>query len=179
MNKKYSFIELIVWIIIFCIAVGAVRIWRYEQHSKVKSYQIFLSDADGLMVGSPVKYSGVQIGYIDTLKIVSNQVYARFRITQDDFSIPAGSIASVEFSGLGGSKSLELYPPTEQSIASKNLIFVDRPKRTHEALSLLKDMYTKIDSILLRAGTFAQETEPVRENFNKMITERKNGKPKH
>jgi ABC-type transporter Mla subunit MlaD len=177
MIKKFSLIEFIVWIIIFCIAVGAVRIWRYERYRETRTYQIFLQDADGLMTGSPVKYSGVQVGYIDTLKILSNEVYIRFRITDKNFSVPEGSIATVEFSGLGGSKSLELYPPTEQSLASKNIIYVKNPKRINEGFGLLDEMYKKVDSITTRVSFFANDMK----NTEKLeiIKENKNGKSKH
>lgn len=79
----------------------------------------FLCDVDGLIVGSPVKFMGVQVGYIEKVKIVSNEVYLKIVITAKDVELPKGSIATVEFNGMGGSKSLEIYPPTDESIAEK------------------------------------------------------------
>jgi hypothetical protein len=158
---KYVWIELAVWLLVLCAAIVGVRLYKYHKHKQIASYQIFLQDADGLIVGSPVKFMGVQIGYIDMLRIVSNDVYVRFLITDKDVSLPSGAIAAVEFSGLGGSKSLEIYPPTAQSIASDKLIYIDRPKRLHDALELLNDMYTKIDSIVGRLSYFINETDVV------------------
>ncbi|MDR1168270.1 MAG: MlaD family protein [Heliobacteriaceae bacterium] len=157
--RVYILIEFAVWFLILCLAVGGIKLYRYNQYKEFYSYQIFLQDADGLIVGSPVKFMGVQIGYIDMLKIVSNDVYARFRITDKNFALPDGVIATVEFSGMGGSKSLEIYPPTEQSLNSDRVIYVGRPKRLHDALGLLNDMYTKIGSITGRLSYFINETD--------------------
>mgnify|MGYP002626536340 CR=1 FL=1 len=117
-----------------------------------------MPDVDGLIVGSPVKFLGVPVGYISKVKIVSNEVYLKFVITDEDFVLPKGAIATVEFNGMGGSKSLEIYPPTKESIASGKIIAVNNPVRLNDAMSLLGVMYNKIDSIIQRASVFANET---------------------
>ncbi len=118
-----------------------------------------MPDVDGVIVGSPVKFMGVQVGYIDKIKIVSNEVYLKVVITEKDVTLPKGSVATVEFSGMGGSKSLEIYPPTEESLASKKIIAVQSPKRLHDSLGLLNDMFDKIGSIMSRMSFFANEAD--------------------
>lgn len=117
-----------------------------------------MPDVDGIVVGSPVKFMGVQVGYIDKVKIVSNDVYLKLVITEDGMELPKGSVATVEFNGMGGSKSLEIYPPTQESLASKKIIVVQNPKRLHDSLGLLNDMFDKIGSISSRLSFFAKET---------------------
>ena len=117
-----------------------------------------MPDVDGLIVGSPVKFMGVQIGYIDKIKIVSNDVYLKIVVTDKDIELPKGSIATVEFNGMGGSKSLEVYPPTKESLAMNKLIVVQNPKRLHDSLGLLNDMFDKIGSISTKLSFFARET---------------------
>lgn len=63
-----------------------------------------MPDVDGMIVGSPVKFMGVQVGYIQKVHIVSNNVYVKFVVTEKDTYIPEGAIATVEFNGLGGIK---------------------------------------------------------------------------
>ncbi len=64
-----------------------------------------------------------------------------FIITDTEVKIPYGATATVEFSGLGGSKSLELYPPTKQTKNSSMFIVPQPPKRIHDSLGLLNDMF--------------------------------------
>ncbi len=117
-----------------------------------------MPDVDGIIVGSPVKFMGVQVGYVDKVKIVSSEVYLKIVITDKDVVLPKGSIATVEFNGMGGSKSLEIYPPTEESIASKKLIAIQPPKRLHDSLTLLNEMFDKINSITNKMSFFVNET---------------------
>ena len=140
---KYIFIEFGIWFLILCIAVGAFRIYHYNKEKELVTYQIFMPDVDGLIAGSPVKFMGVQVGYIEKVKIVANDVYLKIVITNKDVELPKGSLATVEFNGMGGSKSLEVYPPTKESLASNKLIVVQNPKRLHDSLGLLNDMFDK------------------------------------
>ena len=156
--RKYIWFEFIIWLIILCFIVIGVRIHRYKDTKKLVTYQIFLPDVDGLIKGSPVKLMGVQIGYIDKIKIVANEVYLKLVITDKNTVLPKGAVATVEFNGMGGSKSLEIYPPTSQSIASGKIIAVQNPVRLNDSLALLGDMYNKLDSIILRMSFFAKET---------------------
>lgn len=156
---KYIRIEFIIWFVILCLVVAGVRIHRHNKAKELITYQLFMPDVDGIIIGSPVKFMGVQVGYVDKIKIVSNDVYLKIVITAKDVTLPKGSIATVEFNGMGGSKSLEVYPPTEESLASKKLIAVRSPKRLHDSLSLLNEMFDKIDSIMGRMSFFANEAD--------------------
>ena len=155
---KYTWLEFGVWFLILCAAVAAIRVHHYHKQKELVTYQIFMPDVDGLIVGSPVKFMGVQVGYIDKVKIVSNDVYLKLVITKEGLELPKGSIATVEFNGMGGSKSLEVYPPTPESLASNKIIVVQDPKRLHDSLGLLNDMFDKIGSISSRLSFFAKET---------------------
>lgn len=160
----YVWIEFAVWFFILCFIVAGVRIYRYHKAKELNTYQIFLSDVDGLIVGSPVKFMGVQIGYIDKVKIISDDVYLKIVITDKEVEIPKGAIATVEFSGMGGSKSLEVYPPTEESLASQKLIVVQSPKRLHDSLGMLSEMFDKIGSITNKLSYFATQTSDAAKN---------------
>jgi len=167
--RKFIWLELAIWLLVLMIAVFAIRHHRITNIKSQSSYQIFLPDVDGLIVGSPVKFMGVEIGYIDKVRIVGNDVYVKFLITEKNIKLPKGVVATVEFYGLGGSKSLELYPPTEDSISSKKLVAVQAPKRLGDALVLLSLMFEKIDSITQRASFFATETESIHPESDKAL----------
>ena len=156
--RKYFWLEFLIWFFIFCLCLVGIKLYRHNEAKKMVSYQIFLPDAAGLIVGSPVKFLGVQVGYVDKIKILRSEVYIKFVITEEDLKLPKGAIATVEFSGMGGSKSLEIYSPTPESIASGKIILTTTPVRLSDALSLLNDMFGKINSIIVRTSVFAKET---------------------
>lgn len=112
MNKKKIFlVECFLYAFIF--AMIALLIFFLFKIFEVKktSYDIVFRDVDGLSVGSPVKMSGLKIGYVDKITIVDDSVHVSFSVNQKDVFIPQGAHAVVEFYGLGGSKSLEIIPP--------------------------------------------------------------------
>ena len=110
-----------------------------------------MSDADGLIVGSPVKFLGIQIGDIRQIKIISSEVYVEFVVTRKDLVLPVGSIATVEFSGLGGSKALEIYPPTDKYPTDK-IIAVKEPTRLNKVMGLFNEIFRDLDSIFTTVG---------------------------
>ncbi len=154
--RLYAWLEFLVWFVILCLGIAGFRYYRYKEFRELPSYQIFMPDVDGMIVGSPVKYMGVQVGYITNIKILTNNVYVRFVINDKDLKLPKGVIATVEFNGLGGSKSLELYPPDENE-HTERLIVINTPKRLHDSIGLLNDMFGKIDSIATKLSHFANE----------------------
>ena len=85
---------------------------------------------------------------------VNNRV--KFILTNPDVYIPQGTAVTVEFSGMAGSKSLELYMPQEGQYVDKSspIITVNSPKRLHDAFALLNNMFKKLDSIIYTTSSF-------------------------
>ena len=154
--RVYAWCEFVVWIILISVTVLGVRYYHYKTHKQTKNYQIFIEDADGLIVGSPVRFCGTQIGYVKKIQIVSTEVYVNFVITQKDLTLPTGSIATVEAYGLGGSKSLEIYPP-DKTVKTDKLIVSKEPMRLGKAFSLFKSMFKELDSIISTVGHASSE----------------------
>lgn len=152
--RSYTWIEFLIWFLIIGLFIVGYKVYRHEQIKKMPSYQIFMPDVDGMIVGSPVRYMGVQVGYIKKIKLLSNSAYVRFVITDKNLKLPKGVTATVEFNGLGGSKSLEIYPPKEKI---EQLIVVESPRRLSDVIGLLADMFSKIDSITVRGAYFAKK----------------------
>ena len=152
--RLYFLFELLVWLLVIILGVSVIRYHTIKKQQNFKSYQVFLQDVDGLIVGSPVRMMGVPIGYITVIKVVQDHIYVKFVITEENFTLPKGIIATVEFNGMGGSKSLELYPPDEVSKASGNLIAIKPTNRLGAAIGLLDDMFEKLGSIMVRCEVF-------------------------
>lgn len=129
MNKRlvwYS--EIFCWaVFIMAIILGFTYSFATSEH-KNHSYYMFFQDVDGLSKGSPVRMMGYQIGYVKDVKVFKDNIFVSFLVTERNVFIPTGSTARVEFYGLGGSKSLEIEPPSE---AQKNgeIIITKNPYR--------------------------------------------------
>lgn len=122
-------------------------------------YTIFMNDVDGLIVGSPVRMMGIEVGHITKIKPTNEEIYVKFIITDKTVLIPQGTVATVEFNGMAGSKSLELYLPDKNTYIDKNIpiLTVNPPKRLHDAAGLLNDMFEKLGSIIYTSSSFSKK----------------------
>lgn len=118
-----------------------------------------MPDVDGLIVGSPVRTMGVEVGYITKIKPTNNEVFVKFLITDKDITIPQGTKATVEFNGMAASKSLELYVPDENTYIDSTvpILTVEQPKRLHDAFGLLNEMFKKLGSIIYTTSSFGKK----------------------
>lgn len=157
--KRHLFwiVELFIWLLVLFLVSGIIMFAKYNVKKNFNTYQIFLPDVDGLIVGAPVRVMGIHVGYVNQIDIVGSDVYVKFIITQQDVKIPRKTIATVEFSGLGGSKSLELYPPTEKGVITDKLLIAQSPKRIHDSLGLLSDMFDKVINITYDVSNFMDQ----------------------
>ncbi len=165
MNKrldinKILLVEAFIWFCILCVVVFSIRAYNIKQHRAQKQYQIFISDVDGLIIGSPVKYMGVQVGYVSYAKLLGNEVYVKFVLTEPNVSLPKGAVANVEFNGMGGTKSLELYPPTEQDLKTEKIINIKDTFRLAHSVDLLDNMFSKLALIGGKFNYFMKQMMP-------------------
>lgn len=166
-KSKLRKIELMVWIIILiiCSTVGMILYIRHEK--SFETHSIYMPDVDGLIVGSPVHFMGIHVGHVTQTKIINeNEIKVSFRITNKSIHIPKGTYATVEFSGLGGSKSLEIYSAdmdkTPNELVGKNdYILVDRPKRLRDSMALLYEMYKTLMNMIYTSTNFGRSLDSI------------------
>ena len=172
--RVYAWVEFVIWLIIVALCVFCFKYHQYKQQKQFKSYQIFMNDVDGLIVGSPVRFLGVQIGHVTKIQVISSEIYIKFIITQKGLSLPIGAIATVEGSGLGGSKSLEIYPPVEEN--SDKIIISKDSTRLGKVLSLFNVIFKDLEEILTNIDRAGREISDIEIPLNTVIPdEGKNG----
>ena len=122
-----------------------------------------MQDVDGLIVGSPVRIMGIEVGHVTTIKPTNEEVFIKFVLDDKTIEIPQGTVATVEFNGMAGSKSLELYLPDNRTYIDENvpILSVDRPKRLHDALGLLNEMFEKIGAIIYTSSSFSNKVKKI------------------
>ena len=154
--------EILFWLLVILAVVSVSSLGLiFREHHDENDYQIFMPDVDGLIVGSPVRMMGIEVGYVTKIKPTRDEVYVKFILTNPNVYIPQGTYATVEFSGMAGSKSLELYLPQKGDYIDKDtpLLAVESPKRLHDALGLLNDMLKKIGSIVYTTSSFGTKLQ--------------------
>lgn len=109
--KKPVLIEIFIWTILLAVIFSALIFAYSKIFIEPNIYTIQFKDIDGITSGSPVRYMGMNIGYVRKLKSGDKHINVEIIVTKKDIKIPNGTIARVEFYGLGGSKSVELMPP--------------------------------------------------------------------
>ena len=168
-TAKLRQIELIIWLLILLV-LGVCAYFMIEYyHDTYESHNIYMPDVDGLIVGSPVYMMGVPIGHVTKTKIIKDdEIKVRFKITNRSVHIPQGTVATVEFSGLGGSKSLQLYPPDankefppELMVGPNEYIQVQRPRRLRDSFALLYEMYNTLMNIIYTMSNFGNQVRNV------------------
>ena len=155
--------ELLFWLVVILI-ITAFSTFHYMNRIKTdNNYNIYLPDVDGLIVGSPVRMMGIEVGHITKIKPTNEEVFVKFIIPDKSIVIPQGTVATVEFSGMAGSKSLELYLPDKQTFINNDvpILAVNPPKRLHDAMGLLNEMFDKINAIIYTSSSFGQKIKGI------------------
>lgn len=157
MKKRMMWIlELFLWgLVIFSALFVSLYLYNINVR-KHNTYYVFFKDVDGLIKGSPVKFQGYQIGYVSNLSVVNEEVFVTFIITEKNFHAPKEITATVEFTGLGASKSLELSG--DDFPEGKHIIQAVEPRR-------IKDFYDDTDAI-------AQNIIFLANDFTKVFTDK-------
>lgn len=160
--------ELLIWLIIILVIVAFCSVINIRKSVKNEDYHIFLPDVDGLIVGSPVRMMGIEVGYITEIKPMKDEVFIKFIIKNKDIKIPRGTEATVEFSGMAGSKSLELYLPDKDKYIDNNtpILSVNPPKRLNDAFSLLNEMFKTIGNIITTSSIFGKHLKEIEMPLN-------------
>ena len=137
--KKPLVIEILIWISILLIIIGFGVFAYIKTFVEPNVYVIQFKDIDGITKGSPVRFMGINVGYVRKLKYKNKHIDVQILVTKKGMEIPNGTLARVEFYGLGGSKSIELMPPEtscDVGILTGNTIRLNDV--AHEAISLVE-----------------------------------------
>lgn len=109
--KKPLLIEITILTVVFALLFCGLFFGYSKIFVEPNTYNIEFIDIGGITKGSPVRFMGMNVGYVRKLKTKDKYINVQILITKKNMKIPNGTVARVEFYGLGGSKSIELMPP--------------------------------------------------------------------
>ncbi len=150
MNKPII-VEIIIWctVLTFIFTIG---IFCYSKiFIEPNIYNIEFEDIDGITKGSPVRFMGINVGYVRKLKPKEKHINVQIVITKKDMKIPNGTVARVEFYGLGGSKSIELMPAEDNGqggiVTASTLRLHDMAMKTEDLVEILEAVEKMVKGI--------------------------------
>jgi hypothetical protein len=141
-KKLFTLFEIFVWAVIFLIPAFFILTLLHPDLKAQKYYNVDFYDVNGVIVGSPVNFIGYNVGYVKKIKVLEDKVNVNIAITHKDFVMPKCTVIKVEESGLGGSRSLEVFPCDGSE--KQNGIYTQTPKRITE---ILQDACDFIDGL--------------------------------
>jgi|GEM_PF-1499998 len=174
-KKSFWLLEILIWFILLMGLISLGINFGKDYLTNRKSYNVFFKDVDGLIVGSPVRLMGIQVGHITRIDILDDKVNVTFVVTDSNVNIPAGSTINVQFTGLAGSKSLEIQP--HQTYRHGQSFFeVQEPIRIHSIINVQSDIARSVLDCSKLALSFLGNggVEEIKENIeeSKLITKK-------
>ena len=180
MKRNETIVEILIWISILAVVTGGVVFVHHKFYVKPNTYTIRFKDIDGITKGSPVRFMGINIGHVRKLTSVDKSVIVQIFVTQKNLKIPKGTLARVEFYGLGGSKSIELMPSNSKDaqgiVTTDTIRIADVAKSAKSFVQILElmDKYaqsldkSKLQNILENIeGTNPDKIREVENEMNK------------
>ena len=142
--KKFALYtaEIIIWLVaIYFIAQVTISTF-YPQLTEYREYTVKLNDIDGLIVGSPVRLMGMQIGTVSKITYNEDKILLTMRIRKKGVNLHPSTTFTIEGASLGGNRSIELIPNEDQS---EEHISIKEHKRM---ISMIKDANEAIDDMI-------------------------------
>ncbi len=117
---KYNLMEVTMGFLVLLTAVSFL-IFGINTNKLNSNEKIFISvvfeDSTGLKIGGLVKVSGVNVGKIEDLKLLTDSYEARATISIDkSINLPDDSSARITSSGLLGSNYIEIVPGISEGV---------------------------------------------------------------
>ena len=133
--KKSLIIEFVIFIVLSVLLVGTGSRIIKHTFDIGQTYHIAFSDIDSIVIGSPVRILGVDIGHVTKIQTDYDKIFVDFVVTDSNVKLPQGTKATIEFFGLAGSRSIELTPPNSKTDAQG--ILVTPPIRIGDAFDIM------------------------------------------
>lgn len=154
--KKEVIAEILILVCIFSAAILGFGLFNHYKFEKPNTYNILFKDIDSIVKGSPVRFMGMNVGHVVKLKRKDKYIICKIRITKENVKLPDMTRAKVAFNGLGGSKSIELLPPTTNDPEIKGIIAAES-MRINDLAGMVKDLV----DVAVIINDFVQAIDPV------------------
>jgi ABC-type transporter Mla subunit MlaD len=130
--------DILLWITLALLLAYGIYLFAVLLPSKRgQSINLHFKNANEVSAGAAVRMLGMDIGFVDSVRIRNDHVEVVVQTDPKAPRIPSGSTFTILFTGLAGAKSIEVEPPDSPrpSIGGKPIYLVEEPIRMEDALN--------------------------------------------
>lgn len=122
-------------------------------------------NANEISKGSPVRLMGTDIGFVSDLHIRQDHVEVTVQTYPNTLEIPSGSSFNILFTGLGGSKSIEVVVPNNPKplVNGQPVYRIEEPVTMRDTLNASIDMTQSLQQGAENIADFFGKKKPVEE----------------
>lgn len=152
--KKLHIIEFFIFIfLILILAFLGIKIFK-QTFDIGTTYHATFKDIDSIVIGSPVRILGVDVGHVTKIQSDTDEIHVSFVIKNNNIKIPNGTKASIEFFGIAGSRSIELTPPDKNT--EEIGLVISEPIRIGDAFDIMQNFFEASMKTLSGLSEFAR-----------------------
>jgi ABC-type transporter Mla subunit MlaD len=162
--------DILLWITLALLAFYLVYLFAVVFPAKRgQIINLHFKDANEISKGSAVRMMGMDIGFVNDVRIRKDHVEVTVQTNPDAPKIPSGATFTILFTGLAGSKSIEVEAPDapHPKIHGKPIYLVEEPIRMKDALNYSLDATQALQKGAENIADFFGKKKPVEElQFN-------------
>lgn len=157
--------DILLWLIVLGLGTLATLSWLNSPSRRDHIIILHFKDANEISHGAMVRFMGTEVGYVKDILLKSDHVDVVIKTHQEALSIPSGSTFTVQFTGLVGSKSIEIVPPDvpRPSIQGKPYYLVEEPLRLKDTINYQIQMTQDLQEGAENIADFFGKKRPVEE----------------
>lgn len=165
--------DILLWMVLLALLLGGIYLFTVQlPEQRGQTIRLHFKDANEIIKGSSVHMMGTEIGYVRDLHVHKDHVTVTVQTYPESLSIPAGATFTVLFTGLGGSKSIEVELPKSIPVSDsgEELLhgyLVQEPVRFKQVLDANIDVTRALQQGAENIADFFGKKKPVEElQFN-------------
>lgn len=159
--------DLVLWFVILVMAgAGFYFIPRLsEENDRGQIIHLPFQDANEISRGSAVRMMGTEVGYVKDIHLHDDYVDIVIKTIPGSLPIPSGATFTILFTGLVGSKSIEVFPPetSRPLVRGKPQYITENPIRMRQSLDYQIDMARALQAGAENFANFFGHHQPVEE----------------
>jgi hypothetical protein len=146
--------------------------WVEVPERQRQTITLSFRDANEMSRGASVQMMGVDIGYVDDIRVKGDHVDVVVKTIPGTLKIPPGSRATILFTGLVGSKSIEIEPPrgVVPHVSGTPLVAVEEPIRLIDFYQFNIDIAQALQGGAENFADFFGRRKPVEELQHNILT---------
>ena len=174
MNKIKLGIFVTVGLLIFVAGIFFIGA-RKNLFSNTIAVEALFNTVEGLQVGSQVRYSGINIGTVESISIKSDSIVLTVLTLESDASqfVKKDAVATITSAGLMGNKIIDISPgsATAKSIEGGDRINTESPTSLEDILGDLKATASSAKTIASNIATISTRIEEGRGLIGNLVSD--------